>query len=429
MFFEKRFLRSMNQMRSQVSVPLRIELWNGRSFDFCSDPSVTVSIPSAAALRYFLTPSLNTLGEAFVEGHIGVKGSPKDVFEVAEGLARSMSSRLPGALGWLASHSRDRDRAAVEYHYDVSNEFYALFLDPEMVYSCAYFRDPNDTLEVAQAQKLDHILRKLRLAPGQRFLDIGCGWGALIRRAAQHYGAHATGITLSRMQFEYACEQIQRSGLQDRCQVLLCDYRDLDEVEAYDKIASVGMFEHVGLGHLQDYFRIIQRLLARDGLVLNHGITSSDVQSRWIGMGAGEFIDRYVFPEGELPHVSLTLKEMCSAGLEVLDVESLRRHYARTCQLWSNNLEAHTAHAIRIVGERRHRIWQIYLAGCAHGFANGWMNLYQILCSKAENTALAQHPLTRDYITTGALSQQGRLDPAGSVFGAAAAVAKQRHAC
>lgn len=400
MFFEKRFLKSVNQMRAQVSVPLRIELWNGRSFDFCIDPSVTVTIPNPAALRYFMAPSLNTLGEAFVEGHIRVQGSASKVFEVAEGLSRGVTSRLPAAFGWLTHHSRPRDRAAIEYHYDVSNDFYALFLDPEMVYSCAYFRQANDTLEVAQAQKLDHILTKLRLAPGERLLDIGCGWGALILRAAQHYGAQATGITLSRKQFEYCCEQIQRAGLQDRCQVLLCDYRDLDEVEAYDKIASVGMFEHVGLGKLQAYFEVIHRLLRRDGLALNHGITSSDVESRWIGMGAGEFIDRYVFPEGELPHVSLTLKQMSSAGLEVLDVESLRRHYARTCELWSNKLEAHTARAISIAGERRYRIWQIYLAGCAHGFANGWMNLYQILCSKAENTALAQHPLTRDYMLT-----------------------------
>jgi len=403
MFFEKRFLKTIDQIRTQIAVPLRIELWNGRQFDFCSEPSVTVTIPNSSALRYFISPNLNKLGEAFVEGHIRVEGSPKNVFKVAEGLARSMTAKLPSAFQWVANHSRDRDREAIQYHYDVSNDFYALFLDRNMVYSCAYYRNESDALETAQDQKLDHILNKLRLKPGQKFLDIGCGWGALITRAAQKYGAIATGITLSQNQFDGAREQIRRAGLEGQCRVLLCDYRDLNEPDTYDKIASVGMFEHVGLKNLPVYFEAVHRLLKDDGLVLNHGITSSDIESRWIGMGAGEFIDRYVFPDGELPHVSLALKEMASAGLEVLDVESLRRHYARTCEAWSNNLESHRDEAMRIAGERRYRIWQIYLAGCAYGFSNGWMNLYQVLCSKTENNELRQQPLTRDYMYVGPL--------------------------
>ena len=217
-------------------------------------------------------------------------------------------------------------------------------------------------------------------------------------RAAQKYGAVATGITLSNNQFEAASRQINQAGLAGQCRVLLCDYRDLNEVGAYDKIASVGMFEHVGLKNLPLYFGAVHRLLKDDGLVLNHGITTSDVQSRWIGMGAGEFIDRYVFPQGELPHVSLALKEMAGAGLEVLDVESLRRHYARTCDAWSDKLEVNRSAAETLVGERHYRIWQIYLAGCAFGFANSWMNLYQVLCSKADNMTLSQQPLTRDYM-------------------------------
>ncbi len=398
MFVEKRFLKTIDQIRARTTVPLRIELWNGRQFDFCSEPSVTVSIPSVSALRYFISPDLNKLGEAFVEGHIRVEGSAKNVFKVAESLARSMTAKLPTAFHWATQHSRHRDRAAIQYHYDVSNDFYSLFLDRNMVYSCAYYRHGSDTLEAAQNQKLDHILNKLALKPGEKFLDIGCGWGALVMRAAQKYGAIATGITLSKNQFDSAREQIHRAGLDDQCEVLLCDYRDLNEAAAYDKIASVGMFEHVGLKNLPVYFQALHKLLKDDGLVLNHGITTSDVESRWIGMGAGEFIDRYVFPHGELPHVALALKEMASAGLEVVDVESLRRHYALTCEAWSNNLEAHRADAVGMVGERRYRIWQIYLAGCAYGFANGWMNLYQVLCSKAENTGLKQQPLIRDYM-------------------------------
>lgn len=398
MFLEQRFLKTIDQVRAGVAIPLRIELWNGRHFDFCPDPSVTVTIPNAAALRYFIAPNLNKLGEAFVEGYIGVQGSPQNVFKVAEGLASRVTARLPSALRWATRHSRQRDRAAIEYHYDVANEFYALFLDRNMVYSCAYYQDESDELEAAQCQKLDHILDKLRLQPGEQFLDIGCGWGALILRAAQKYGAVATGITLSQNQFDFAREQIHRAGLDRQCRVLLSDYRDLNEVQAYDKIASVGMFEHVGLKNLPLYFQTIHRLLKDRGLVLNHGITSSDVESRWIGKGVGEFIDRYVFPDGELPHVSLTLRELANAGLEVLDLESLRRHYARTCEAWSNNLESNRLQAVRIVGERRYRIWQIYLAGCSHGFAQGWMNLYQVLCSKAQNTELRGQPLTRDYM-------------------------------
>lgn len=401
MLIEKIFFKAMTQVRRHVSVPLRIKLWDGRQFDFCQDPSVTVTIPSASALRYFIAPDMNKLGEAFVEGYIGVQGSPQNVFKVAEGLAGNKTAKLPSGLHWATQHSRRRDRSAIEYHYDVANDFYALFLDPNMVYSCAYYQNEGDTLEAAQQHKLDHILNKLRLQPGEQFLDIGCGWGALILRAAQHYGAIATGITLSQNQFDFTQEQIRRAGLGERCRVLLCDYRDLGGAGVYDKIASVGMFEHVGLKNLPLYFEAISRLLKDEGLVLNHGITSSDVESRSIGRGAGEFIDRYVFPDGELPHVSLVLKAMAGAGLEVLDLESLRRHYARTCEAWSNNLELNQQEAQRIVGQRRYRIWQIYLAGCAHGFSKGWMNLYQVLCSKAQNTDLRGQPMTRGYLYAG----------------------------
>jgi cyclopropane-fatty-acyl-phospholipid synthase len=267
-----------------------------------------------------------------------------------------------------------------------------------MVYSCAYYRNESDTLEQAQMQKLDHILNKLMVKPDQSFLDIGCGWGALIVRAAQKYGARARGITLSTNQFEYVRALIRAEGLEDRCTVELGDYRDLPETERFDRIASVGMFEHVGLKHLRDYFGKIRTLLNDDGLVLNHGITSSDVDSREIGRGAGTFIDRYVFPDGELPHVSLALREMAAAGLEVADVESLRRHYARTCHEWADRLEASRSRAIAIAGDKRFRIWSIYLAGCAYGFAEGWINIYQALARKDKRSAVNPLPLTRDYM-------------------------------
>lgn len=398
MFVEHRFERMIGRIGANCAIPLRLELWNGRRFDLSSNPTVTIIIPELSALRYFISPDLNKLGEAFVEGHIRVEGSIHEVFRVAESVARVFATSTRSRFQMFRRHSRSQDRSAVEYHYDVSNDFYSLFLDSNMVYSCAYYKREDDTLEAAQVHKLDHILRKLMLKPGEHFLDIGCGWGALIIHAAKQYGAIATGITLSRNQHEYARQRIRAEGLQDRCVVELCDYRDLPDTRAYDKIASVGMFEHVGLKNLPSYFGKIQSLLKYEGLVLNHGITTSDIDSRWAGLGAGEFIDRYVFPGGELPHLAVVLKYMSAAGLEVTDVESLRRHYARTCHEWADRLERNVKRAVAIAGDRRLRIWQIYLAGCAYGFAKGWMNVYQVLGCNAGNFESAQLPSTREYM-------------------------------
>jgi cyclopropane-fatty-acyl-phospholipid synthase len=398
MFLENRFEQTMHRMRARASIPARFELWNGRRFDLSADPTVTIAIPKPSALRYFIAPDLNKLGEAFVEGHIRVSGPIRDVFKVAERLARAATDSARAGLHRVVPHTRERDRAAIAHHYDVSNDFYALFLGESMVYSCAYFRAEGDTLETAQVHKIDHILKKLMLKPGERLLDIGCGWGTLILRAAQHYGAIASGVTLSQKQFEYARERIHAAGLQDRCTVQLLDYRDIAGEAVFDKISSVGMFEHVGLKNLPAYFAKIHTLLKAGGLALNHGITTSDIDSRWIGLGAGEFIDRYVFPEGELPHLSLVLREMAAAGLEVCDAESLRRHYARTCDAWAGALEANLERAVHEAGDKRVRIWRIYLAGCAYGFAQGWMNVYQLLACKPAAKGELALPLTRDYM-------------------------------
>jgi len=400
MFLERRLERLVAKLKESAAIPLRLELWNGRTFDFASEPTVKIGVTSPSALRFLISPDLMKLGSAYVEGYLRVEGPILDVFRAAESLARGAATRGSRGLRRVWRHTRRGDRDAIQYHYDVSNDFYSLWLDRNLVYSCAYFRSESDSLELAQEQKLDHILGKLMLKPGERFLDIGCGWGALILRAAKKYGARATGVTLSRNQFEFALKRIREEGLEGRCEVRLQDYRDIPGEGVYDKIASVGMFEHVGLKHLRGYFAKVGSLLADDGLVLNHGITASDPESSWVGLGAGEFINRYVFPHGELPHVSLVLHAIASTGLEITDVESLRRHYARTCLEWARRLEQNRERAIASAGDKRYRIWQIYLAGCAHGFAHEWMNIYQVLARK-EGASPNPLPLTRDYMYRG----------------------------
>ncbi len=253
---------------------------------------------------------------------------------------------------------------------------------------------------VAQEQKLDHICRKLRLAPGERFLDIGCGWGALPIWAASRYQARVLGVTLSRNQHDYAQARVRELGLADRCEVRLLDYRDIPEDEPFDKIASVGMFEHVGRKNLPAYFAKIARLLAPGGLVLNHGITLNAPGRRELGSGIGEFMDDYVFPGGELAHLSQVIAEMSGQGLEPADVESLRPHYAKTLWAWVDRLEAGREAAVAAVGERGYRIWRIYMAGSAHAFERGWTTIYQVLAGKPAANGALMLPATRDDLYT-----------------------------
>lgn len=395
MFWENRLQKFVAHMRVH-DMPLRIQLWNGKGFDLCATPVVTVTIKNLAALRYLLEPTLNSLGHAYVEGIIEVEGNVMDVLQAAARLATHAGAKWrQGAR--MARHTRKVDAEAIAYHYDVANEFYALWLDRNLVYSCGYFRSPDDSLEAAQLQKIDHILTKLRIRPGDRLLDIGCGWGALIMRAAEKYGAKTLGITLSRNQYELARERIAAAGLEDRCEVRLEDYRDVSGV--FDRITSVGMFEHVGLKNLRGYFSKLRELLADDGVVMNHGVTSTDPDSGESPFGGGDFIDRYVFPNGELPHAGLVLKEMSAAGLETVDVESLRRHYALTLAHWADRFEANADKVKALAGEKRYRIWRMYLAGCAYGFAHDWISIHQFLAVRSG--VASPLPLTRDYMYGG----------------------------
>ncbi len=295
-------------------------------------------------------------------------------------------------------HTRPADRKNIQHHYDVGNDFYGLWLDRNRVYSCAYFKTPDDTLDVAQEQKLEHICRKLQLKPGERFLDIGCGWGGLILWAARHHGVTALGITLSEEQHAYATQRIGEAGLQERCEVRLMDYRDVSEERPFDKIASVGMFEHVGKRNLKAYFGKIARLLKSGGMVMNHGITTNSLADAELGSGIGEFVDEYVFPGGELVHVSRVLSEMSGQGLEPWDAECLRPHYARTLWEWVRRLESRQDDARRIVGEKLYRIWHIYMAGSAHAFDRGWISIFQILGTKPLPDGKVAYPLTREHL-------------------------------
>ncbi len=398
MFWERRFEKWFEKLRGTIDIPLQLTLWDGRRFSFgAGQPRVVVHVPAASALRYLLTPSLASLGTAYVEGKILVRGSAADIIALAHTVAaHALEAR--GRFGRLfhpTNHSRRRDAEAVRYHYDVSNDFYAQWLDENMVYSCAYFENGDEELATAQMKKIDHVLTKIRVTPGDTLLDIGCGWGALVLRAAQKFGARCVGITLSQNQFDFAKERVHRAGLDARVDIRLEDYRDA--TGTFDRITSIGMCEHVGLRHLPEYFGKINSLLAEHGVALNHGITSTDVDGRDVPYGGGEFIERYVFPNGELPHIGRVLSAMQEGGLEALDVENLRQHYARTCRTWLDRFEARRDALRNFADEKTLRIWGVFLAGSAYAFSRDWISLHQVLCAKAGSDG-NDRPWSRRYM-------------------------------
>jgi len=374
-------LASLLPALKELALPLKLQLWDGNEIDIGPTPCVTLVIKDPSLVTRLRQPSLDVLGAAYVEGQIDLLGPVNEVIRIGDVITRALGADdFP--LPTREAHDKATDAEAISYHYDLSNDFYRLWLDKDMVYSCAYFETGSEDLEQAQQAKLRHLCRKLRLKPGERLLDVGCGWGGLARYAAREFGAKVFGITLSREQLELARERVVEEGLQDQVQLELMDYRDLPQDGRFDKVVSVGMFEHVGHANLPLYCQRLFDAVRPGGLVMNHGITARHIDGRPVGHGAGEFIDRYVFPHGELPHLVNISSCISDAGLEIVDVESLRLHYARTLDFWSERLEAQLEQAKRMVPERALRIWRLYLAGCAYGFRHNWINLHQILASK-----------------------------------------------
>ncbi|MES2787206.1 MAG: cyclopropane-fatty-acyl-phospholipid synthase family protein [Pseudomonadota bacterium] len=413
-------LRIIDTLMRGYPGALAFRLWNGTRHALGASPTLTLVLRDPSVLRQLvLQPNPVQLADAYFKGLLDFEG---ELFEVLTLKAhferltlgwRDKVALLMGALrlparanpanagSWLArrfshQHTRTTDREAISHHYDVSNAFYRLWLDEQMVYSCAYFRDPAESLEQAQRNKLEHICRKLRLAPGERLLDVGCGWGALVCWAAKHHGVTAHGITLSSKQLEYAQQNIRNQALEGRVTVELRDYRDLPRDARFDKVSSIGMFEHVGLANQAAYLESVMGSLRPGGLFLNHGITHDE--DGWNRNAvASQFINRYVFPDGELDRVSNIQLAMERTRFEILDVEGLRPHYALTLRHWVNRLEAQREAAIAEVGETAYRVWRLYMAGCALEFESGGTGIYQILASRPDRGAWPV-PLTREDI-------------------------------
>jgi cyclopropane-fatty-acyl-phospholipid synthase len=420
-----------------------VELWDGTALPPSSDPGLhgRVVLRSARALESFLPPaSERRLAEAIIDGAIDLVGDAAGLVEAAsrwegprvgvalvpalasllvrrallDGRARPAAARLRGRV-----HSADRDAKAIRHHYDVSDELYSLFLDPALVYSCAYFARGDESIDEAQRAKLDLVCRKLALAPGERLLDVGCGWGALLVHAASRYGADGLGVTVSENQLAEARRQLAAAVPGRRVAVARLDYRAIPADPPFHKVASIGMMEHVGRAKLDAYFRAIHRVLVPGGLFLNHAIAplrTGVTQLPWASQRGGGFIERHIFPDGDLVPIGEVVSAAERAGFEVRDVESLREHYAETLAAWLARLEARFDEAVELVGERKARAYRLYLAASEVGFRTARTGVFQLLLAKrTANGRCEGLPRCRsEWYPDGMVLAASRRDPAAA---------------
>ena len=409
-----------------------IRLWDGTLLGADGPSSFTIVLNSRGALRRMFRPPLDMgIGESYVRGDFDIDG---DLVEAVSALSRLAAPRRASQLAdiarlWFmlptdrhrsdevgfapaelraAVRSREWEMSAIQYHYDLGNDFYELFLGRQMVYTAAYFTDRSQTLDDAQAQKLDHVCRKLRLRPGERLLDIGCGWGALLIHAAKHYGVHGLGVTLSEQQHELAKRRIHAAGLSDRVDVRVQDYRDLRETP-FDKVSGIGIFEHVGRAGLEEYFGQAYRMLKPGGLFINHGIAVRMPPARETGLGhamksalrnvvlgSTGFRRKYLWPNGDLVPLSVATTVAEQTGFQVCDIENLRPHYVLTLIHWRRNMDAARDEALRIGGEAMYRLWRLFLAFAEYQFRSGAQTVNQVLMLKQSPDGDHPLPLTRD---------------------------------
>jgi cyclopropane-fatty-acyl-phospholipid synthase len=396
-----------------TDVPIAVEAYDGSRTGPPADRApALLRIRSADALRRIATaPGELGLARAYVAGDLDLEGDvfaaldlrdrlptvkigPAQLAEVVRLLGVGQLRPLPPPAEEVRLrgrlHSPERDARAISHHYDVSNDFYQLVLGPSLTYSCAVFGSADDRLEDAQARKHELVAGKLGLGPGKRFLDVGCGWGSMVIHAAQHHGVQAVGVTVSEQQAARARERVAEAGLTDRVEIRLQDYRDISD-GPYDAISSIGMFEHVGLSQLEVYFDRLRALLRPEGRLLNHGIARPPWPRRRIGLhrnnglGRHSFVQRYVFPDGELHEVGSVVTTMQEAGFEVRHVEGLREHYALTLRHWVANLEQHWDEAVALTSPGRARVWRLYLAASARNFEAGRSQIFQVLATRSDH--------------------------------------------
>lgn len=387
---EKTFFKTF--LSKSFTIPVKVNYWDGSTDTYGDgEPQVMITFHEAIPIKEITRNASIALGEAYMDGKIDIDGSIQALIESAYESADSFF-RDSKFIKFLPkqNHSEKSSKSDVQDHYDIGNDFYNLWLDDTLTYSCAYFEHGNrDDLKQAQLDKVDHILKKLNPQPGKRLLDIGCGWGTLMLTAAEKYGLKVTGVTLSEEQFHLVQQRIEEKGLQDVAEVRLEDYRELGK-EQWDYITSVGMFEHVGEENLGVYFKDVNRYLTDDGVALIHGIT------RQQGGAYNGWINKYIFPGGYVPGLTEIIGHVVENNMQIFDMEPLRRHYQRTLELWDQNFNAVRDQVDDMMGERFSRMWDLYLQACAASFQSGNIDVIQFLMTKGPSGRVL--PITRDYM-------------------------------